>query len=277
MPQIDQLRLQAQKLRASILEMLTEARSGHPGGSLSCVEIVTALYFSELHHDPKRPDMPDRDRFVISKGHGVPTVYAAMAHTGYFPLEELMTLRKTGARLQGHPDRARLPGIEASTGSLGQGLSVAQGMALAARISPKPWHTYCLLGDGEIQEGQVWETAMSAPNFGLGGLTAILDYNRGQIDGPVKDVMDIEPIADKWRAFNWDVVVVDGHKFEELLPALKEARKADIRNGRPRMIIANTVKGKGVSFMEDKIEWHGVAPTREQLQKALEEVRGRLV
>jgi transketolase len=257
--------------------MLTEAKSGHPGGSLSATEIVTALYFSELHHDPKRPDWPDRDRFVISKGHGVPAVYAAMAFSGYFAASELMTLRKTGSRLQGHPDRVRLPGIEASTGSLGQGLSVAQGMALAARLSPNPWHTYCLLGDGEIQEGQVWEAAMSAPKFKLGGLTAILDYNGGQIDGPVKEVMDLEPIVDKWRAFNWEVTVVNGHKFDELLPALQKARGADIRNGKPHMIVAKTVKGKGVSFMEDQISWHGVAPTKEQMQKALEEIRGKLV
>jgi len=277
MADIEQLRKISQKLRISIIEMLTEAKSGHPGGSLSCVEIVTALYFLEMKHDPQRPDWAERDRFVISKGHGVPTVYAAMAHTGYFPESELMTLRKTGARLQGHPDRVRLPGIEASTGSLGQGLSVAQGMALAARLSSKPWHTYCLLGDGEVQEGQVWEAAMSAPKFGLGGLTVILDYNKGQIDGPTDEVMSIEPIADKWRAFNWDVVTVDGHSYEQLIPALQSARKADIHKGKPRMIIANTVKGKGVSFMESKIEWHGAAPSKDQMGKALEEIRGKLV
>jgi len=276
-PSVQSLKETAQKLRLSIVEMLCEARSGHPGGSLSCVEIVTALYFSELKHDPKNPAWPDRDRFVISKGHGVPTVYAAMAHTGYFPMNELMTLRKTGARLQGHPDRMRLPGIEASTGSLGQGLSVAQGMALAARLSPKPWHTYCLLGDGEIQEGQVWECAMSAPMFKLGGLTAILDYNGGQIDGATKDVMNLEPVADKWRAFNWNVITIDGHKMEDVVKALETSRKQDYHTGKPTMIIANTVKGKGVSFMEGKIEWHGVAPTKEQMESACTEIRGRLV
>ena len=275
--QIEDLRKTAQKLRISIIEMLTEARSGHRGGSLSCVEIVTALYFSVLKHDPKSPAWAERDRFVISKGHGVPSVYAAMAHCGYFPVQELMTLRKTGARLQGHPDRMRLPGIEASTGSLGQGLSVAQGMALASRLSPKPWHTYCLLGDGEIQEGQVWEAAMSAPKFKLGGLTAILDYNGGQIDGPVSEVMNLEPIADKWKAFNWNVVTVDGHKLDEVVKALQESKKQDPRTGKPTMIIAKTVKGKGVSFMENKIEWHGVAPTKEQMDAALNEIRGRLV
>ena len=274
---IQNLREIAQKMRVSILEMITEARSGHPGGSLSCVEIVASLYFSELKINPKQPLAEDRDRFVISKGHGVPTVYAAMALAGFFPEAELMTLRKTGARLQGHPDRMRLPGIEASTGSLGQGLSVAQGMALAARLSPKPWHTYCLLGDGEIQEGQIWEAAMSAPKFCLGGLTAILDYNKGQIDGQVADVMSLEPIADKWRAFNWNVVTVDGHNFDELLAALKKSRQADIHKGKPTMIIANTVKGKGVSFMEGNISWHGSAPSKEQLAQALVEVRGRFI
>jgi transketolase len=185
-----------------------------------------------------------------------------------------MTLRKTGARLQGHPDRVRLPGIEASTGSLGQGLSVAQGMALAAKLNKKDWHTYCLLGDGEIQEGQIWEAAMSAPKFAkegkLGGLTVILDYNRGQIDGQVRDVMDLEPVLDKWKSFNWNVHVVDGHSFDELIPVLKKSR---IEKSGPTFIIANTVKGKGVSFMENKNEWHGVAPNAEQLKASLAEVR----
>lgn len=276
-PTIDELRKQAQKIRASVIEMLTEAKSGHPGGSLSCTDIVTALYFSEMKHDPKRPDWPERDRFVISKGHGVPAVYAAMAHAGYFPLSELLTLRKTGSRLQGHPDRVRLPGIEASTGSLGQGLSVAQGFALAARLAAKPWHTYCLLGDGEVQEGQIWETAMSAAKFNLGGLTVVLDQNGGQIDGPVPEIMNLEPIAEKWRAFNWMVTVVNGHSFEELLVALKKARKEDIYNGKPHMIIAKTIKGRGVSFMEGKIEWHGVAPNKEQMKQALDEIWGKLV
>ncbi|MBI3544933.1 MAG: transketolase [Deltaproteobacteria bacterium] len=277
MQNIDELRKQAQKIRISIIEMLTEARSGHPGGSLSATEIVTALYFSEMRHDPKRPKWEERDRFVISKGHGVPAVYAAMAHAGYFPQEELMTLRKTGARLQGHPDPAKLPGMEAATGSLGQGLSIAQGMALAARLSGSKSHTYCLLGDGELQEGQVWEAAMSAPNFKLGGLTAIIDYNGGQIDGPTAEVMNLEPIADKWRAFNWKVTAVDGHDFTQLLPALAAAKKEDPKTGRPHLIVANTVKGKGVSFMEHKIGWHGVAPSKDDCAKACEEIRSKLV
>lgn len=277
MPNIEELRKRAQQIRIAIVEMLTEAKSGHPGGSLSSVEIVTALYFSEMRHDPKRPHWDERDRFVISKGHGVPTLYAAMALGGYFPKEELLTLRKTGSRLQGHPDPARLPGMEAATGSLGQGLSIAQGIALAARLSPKPWHTYCLLGDGELQEGQVWEAAMSAPNFRLGGLTAIIDHNGGQIDGPVREVMSLEPLADKWRAFGWDVLTIDGHSFEQVLPALHDGRKSDLHKGKPRLIIANTVKGKGVSFMENKIGWHGVAPSKDDEAKAIAELREKLV
>lgn len=268
----DELRSIALKIRKNILKMLTEAKSGHPGGSLSCTDIVTALYFSELKVNPKQPLWSERDRFILSKGHGVPAVYAAMAEAGFFPETELMELRKTGSRLQGHPDRVRLPGIEASTGSLGQGLSVAQGLALAARLTSKPWHTYCLLGDGEIQEGQVWEAAMSAPKFNLGGLIAILDYNGGQIDGPVREIMDLEPLADKWKAFQWNVEVVDGHSFESLIPALQRARKRDMFKDKPTFIIAKTIKGKGVSFMEGKIEWHGVAPNKEQLEKALKEL-----
>jgi transketolase len=269
--EVKKLEEAASKIRISIIEMLTEARSGHPGGSLSCTDIITALYFSELKVKPQDPLWEDRDRFVISKGHGVPAVYAAMAHLGFFPEKELFTLRKTGARLQGHPDRLKLPGIEASTGSLGQGLSVAQGMALASRLAGKNWHSYCLLGDGECQEGQVWEAAMSAGKFQLGGhLTAILDYNGGQIDGPVKDVMDLEPIADKWRSFKWDVQTIDGHSMPEVLQALRKARTT---RGNPQMIIAKTVKGKGVSFMEGKIEWHGVAPNKEQNDKAISELR----
>ena len=266
-----ELPIKAKEMRRAIIEMLCEAKSGHPGGSLSMAEIISALYFYELSHDPKNPVWDDRDRFVLSKGHGVPAVYAAMAMCGYFPRSELMTLRKTGARLQGHPDRVRLPGIEASTGSLGQGLSVAQGLALAARLKKKDYRVFCVLGDGECQEGQIWEAAMSAPKFQLGNLTAILDYNGGQIDGPVREVMSLEPIADKWRAFNWDVSVIDGHSFKELLSELEKTRDHKAAT-RPRMIIANTVKGKGVSFMEGKIEWHGVVPNIEQRDKALKEI-----
>lgn len=258
------------RLRVTIIEMLHKAGSGHPGGSLSAIDIITALYFARMRHDPKRPDWAERDRFVLSKGHGVPALYAVMAEAGYFPEEELMTLRELGSRLQGHPVNHLLPGIEACTGSLGQGLSVAQGMAMASKLDGDKFRVYCVIGDGEMQEGQIWETAMSAPKFKLDNLTTILDYNKGQIDGPVSEVMNIEPIADKWRAFNWHVIGVDGHRFDEILGAVDEAKAT---KGKPTLIIANTVKGKGVSFMEHQIAWHGAAPNKEQTDKALAELR----
>jgi transketolase len=258
------------RMRLDIIEMLHKAGSGHPGGSLSVIDIVVTLFFSKMRHDPKRPDWPERDRLVLSKGHAVPALYAVMAESGYFPKSELSTLRQTGARLQGHPVNTELPGIEAPTGSLGQGLSMAQGMALASRLDGGKSHVYCILGDGESQEGQVWEAAMSAAKYKLDGLTAILDYNGGQIDGTVKDVMDIEPVADKWRAFNWNVLSVDGHDFAQLSKALDDARA---HKGQPTFIIAKTVKGKGVSFMEHQIAWHGSAPNVEQTEKALAELR----
>ncbi len=260
----------AKTMRRDILTMITEAKSGHPGGSLSCVELVAALYFSEMVYDPKKPQLTNRDRFVLSKGHGVPTVYAAMAEAGFFDKQELMTLRKTGARLQGHPDPARVPGIEASTGSLGQGLSIAQGFALASQLENNLWHTYCLMGDGELQEGQVWEAAMSIPHFKLNNLTAIIDYNKGQIDGPTNQVMGLEPLADKWRAFGWHVEVIDGHSLDQILQVYRAARNN--KTPVPHCIIANTIKGKGVSFMEGKIGWHGVAPTQDELKTALGEL-----
>lgn len=264
----------AKKMRILILKMITEAKSGHPGGSLSCTDLVAALYFSQMNYRAQEPHWNERDRFILSKGHGVPAVYAAMAMAGFFPEEELWTLRKTGSRLQGHPDPERLPGIEAPTGSLGQGLSIAQGMALASRLSEKPWHTYCLLGDGELQEGQVWEAAMSIPRFRLGSLTAIVDYNGGQIDGPVNEVMPLEPLADKWTAFGWKVTTINGHDFDEIIQAFTEAKREKPESGTPHMIIAKTIKGKGVSFMENKIEWHGAAPKQEQLTQALAEISG---
>ncbi len=267
---VPRLREIAGRLRLDIIEMLHKAGSGHPGGSLSVIDLVTALYFSRMRHDPKNPQWADRDRFVLSKGHAVPALYAVMAEAGYFKREELFTLRQLGSRMQGHPVNTILPGIEAPTGSLGQGLSVAQGMALASRLDGNKFHTYCIIGDGESQEGQVWEAAMSAPKFKLDNLTAILDYNGGQIDGPVKDVMDIEPVAAKWKAFNWHVITIDGHDFGQILAALDEARAT---KGKPTFIIANTVKGKGVSFMEHQISWHGAAPNKDQTEKALAELK----
>lgn len=267
---VQRLREIAGRLRIDIVEMLYHAASGHPGGSLSCIDLITALYFSRLRHDPKHPDWPGRDRFVLSKGHAVPALYAAMAESGYFPKSQLMTLRQLGSPLQGHPVNTALPGIEAPTGSLGQGLSVAQGMALASKLNGSPFHVYCIIGDGESQEGQIWEAAMSAPKFKLDTLTVFLDYNQGQIDGPVKDVMDIEPVMDKWRAFNWNVLEIDGHDMGAILKAIDTARAT---TGKPTFVVAHTVKGKGVSFMERQISWHGVAPNKDQTDKALAELR----
>jgi transketolase len=264
-----ELRTIARRLRVRIIRMLTEAGSGHPGGSLSAVEIVTALYFAKLRHRPAEPGWPERDRFVISKGHGVPVVYAAMAEAGYIGEDELLTLRRIDGRLQGHPDRVRLPGIEAATGSLGQGLSVAVGMALASQMDAAPYRVYCLLGDGECQAGQVWEAAMAAGKYRLDRLTAIVDYNKVQLDGPVAEILDLEPLQDKWASFNWATQVIDGNDLGSVLAALDTAIAT---RGRPAVIIANTVKGKGVSFMEGRYQWHGKAPTAEEAARAIAEL-----
>jgi transketolase len=264
-----ELRATARRIRVHIIRMLAEAGSGHPGGSLSAVEIVTALYFSVLRHRPGEPDWPGRDRFVISKGHGVPVVYAAMAEAGYIDAPELLTLRRIDGRLQGHPDRVRLPGIEAATGSLGQGLSVAIGMALASRMDGDPYRVYCLLGDGECQAGQVWEAAMTAGKYGLDGLTAIVDYNKVQLDGPVADIMDLEPLREKWESFNWAAQIIEGNDLAAVLAALGTAIAT---RGRPSVIIAHTVKGKGVSFMQNTYQWHGKAPSREEAARAIAEI-----
>lgn len=262
----------ARRLRVDIVDMLQKAGSGHPGGSLSAIDMVTALYFQVLRHDPENPGRPDRDRFVLSKGHGVPAVYACMAEAGYLKREELQTLRRLGSRLQGHPVTSFVlaPGVEACTGSLGQGLSVAQGMALASKLDGDTFRVYCMLGDGEMQEGQVWEALMSAPKFGLDNLVAILDYNKAQIDGYTKDVMDLEPLAEKIAAFNWHVITIDGHDIAAFLRAMEEAQAT---RGKPTFVIAHTVKGKGVSFMEGEVDWHGVAPDKEQAERAIEELR----
>jgi len=264
----------AAEFRIWIIDMLTAAKSGHPGGSLSAIDLITALFFSEMKGiDPQKLDQ-ERDHFILSKGHAVPALYAVLCKKGFIPYDELKTLRQTGSRLQGHPDRVRMPIVEASTGSLGQGLSVAQGMALGAKMDGKSSRIYCLLGDGEIQEGQIWEAALSAPKFGLSNLCVILDNNNGQIDGPVSQVMPIEPIADKWKAFGWHVIEIDGHNMDQILTAFQEARDLETKGEKkPVFILARTVKGKGVSFMEHKIEWHGVAPKQEEAQKAKEELR----
>lgn len=267
---IPELKKQAHQSRQLILEMITKAASGHPGGSLSAIDIITALYFHEMKLDPKNPEWSERDRFILSKGHGVPALYAALAYRGYFSPESTMTLREIGSVFQGHPDRVRLPAVEASTGSLGQGLSVALGIAFAARMDKKSHRTYCLIGDGETQEGQIWEAAMCAGNYKLSNLCVFLDANQYQIDGAVKDVMDLEPLAEKFKAFKWNVLEIDGHNMEQILGSLE---KAKLEIEKPTVIIAHTVKGKGVKFMEGDNQWHGKAPSREQLEQALKELR----
>lgn len=259
----------ANTLRRHIIDMLTRSASGHPGSSLSSVEIVTALYFGGfLRYDPARPDWPERDRFILSKGHGVPVLYAALAEAGFFPVEELNTLRTVDSRLQGHPVQGTAPAMEASTGSLGQGLSIGLGMALAARLDAADWKVWVLMGDGECQEGQVWEAAMAAGHHRPENLIAIVDYNKFQLDGAIADIIGLEPLAEKWRAMGWEVREVDGHDMEEVLDALEWART----RGAPACIVAHTIKGKGVSFMENNNHYHGVAPTAEERERAMAEL-----
>lgn len=247
------------------------SKSGHPGGSLSAVEILTALYFDEMNIDPNNCKMEDRDRFVLSKGHAAPVLYATLAHKGYFDREELKGLRKINRMLQGHPDMKGTPGVEMSTGSLGQGFSVACGMAMASKLDNAPWRVYTLLGDGEVQEGIVWEAAMSAAHYKLDNMVAFLDYNGLQIDGKTEDVMNIGPIVDKFKAFGWNVIEIDGHDFDQIFAALDMAKETV---GKPTMIIAKTIKGKGVSFMENQAGWHGAAPSDSDLERALLDLGG---
>ncbi len=266
---IEELKEKAREIRRDILIMLNKARSGHTGGSLSCVEILVTLYYRVMKIDRKNPEWEDRDRFVLSKGHAAPTLYAILADMGYISREELWTLRKVGSRLQGHPSSRLVPGVEISTGSLGQGLSIANGMAMALRLDGKSSHVFCLLGDGELQEGEIWEAAMTSSHYRLSNVTAIVDYNKIQLDDFVEKIMKVEPLGDKFRAFGWDVKEIDGHDFNALLETLSYE---DYERERPLVVIAHTVKGKGVSFMENKVEFHGRAPTDEELKKALEEL-----
>jgi len=259
----------ARRVRRDIITMLTAAGSGHPGGSLSAVEILCALYFRIMRHKPDEPFWPDRDRFILSKGHGVPVLYATLAECGYLPVEELVTLRKLGSRLQGHCVAGSPPGVEMSAGSLGQGLSYSIGQALAGRLDGRDYRVYCLLGDGELDEGQVWEAAMAAAHYSLDSLTAIVDRNRVQNDDFCDNVMRTDPLPDKWRSFGWHVQEVDGHDLSQVIEALERAREV---RGQPGAIIAHTVKGKGVSFMENNPEWHGKAPNAEQAERALAEI-----
>lgn len=259
----------ASQLRQTILKMIAKAGSGHPGGSLSMTDLIVALYGYKLRHDPKRPDWPERDLFFLSKGHGCPALYAILAHYGYFPEEELATLRRYPTKLQGHPERWSVPGVEIAAGSLGQGLSMANGVALADRLDNRQRRIFCLMGDGEIQEGQVWEAAMTSSHHRLDAVCAIIDANQLQQNGPVREIQNIEPLADKWRAFGWHTLEIDGHDMAQIVQAYNEAEKI---KGKPQAIVARTIKGKGVSFMELNPAWHGVAPKPDELEKALQEL-----
>lgn len=259
----------ALRIRRLIIEMICAAKSGHPGGSLSAVEMLTALYFDIMRVDPGNPGWEDRDRFVLSKGHASPVLYATLALRGYFPEEELQRFRKINSMLQGHPDMKGTPGVEMSTGSLGQGLAAANGMALAGKLDRKGYRVYVLLGDGEVQEGMIWEAAMAAAHYKLDNLTAFLDHNGLQIDGPNEEIMKVEPLKAKWEAFGWNVIEIDGHSFEEILDSVEKAKMV---KGKPTIIIARTVKGKGVSYMENAVDWHGKAPSKEEAESAVKEL-----
>ncbi len=259
----------AKTLRRHIITMTAKAGSGHPGGSLSAADIVTALFFRILRLRHAEPRWAERDRFILSKGHAAPLLYAALAESGYFPVEELSTLRKLGSRLQGHTDRTSTPGVEMSSGSLGQGLSFGIGTALAARLNSQGYRVYVLLGDGECDEGQVWEAAMAASHFKLDNLVAVIDHNEQQIDGWNREVMNLEPLGERWRSFGWLVIEIDGHDFGQILSAFERAK---LIKGQPTMIIAHTIKGKGVSFMENNLEFHGRATTPEETERALKEL-----
>jgi transketolase len=266
---VAELQAIAKRVRREIVQMIGAAGSGHPGGSLSAVEILTTLYFDVMRHDPSNPKWPDRDRFILSKGHACPVLYCLMAETGYTPIDQLNTLRKLGSIYQGHPDRRFIPSLEASTGSLGVGPSMGLGMALAARLNSSPSRTFVMRGDGEVQEGQIWEAAMAGAFLKTDNLVAIVDYNQIQLDGFVKDIMDVAPLAEKWRAFGWHTLEIDGHDFAGIEGALAEAGAT---KGKPTCIVAHTVKGTGVSFMENNPKYHGMAPTHDERVLALQEL-----
>ena len=267
---VDDLKQMAATIRCDIIDMICTAKAGHPGGSLSAADIVTALYFRVMRIDPADPGWPDRDRFILSKGHACPVWYAALSERGFFDKSHLATLRQLGSILQGHPDMHKTPGVDMTAGSLGHGLSVGVGMALSGKLRQKDYHVWIVIGDGESQEGSIWEAAMAGSKWRLDNLTAILDRNHLQNDACVENVMPIEPLADKWRAFGWHTVEIDGHDMDAIVPALEGARTV---KGAPTVIIAHTVKGKGVSFMENVAEWHGKAPCKQEAEKALEEIR----
>jgi len=268
---VKELEAMAVTIRCDIIEMIATAKAGHPGGSLSAADVVTALYFRVMNLDPENPDWPDRDRFILSKGHACPVWYAALARRGYFDVGHLGTLRRMNSILQGHPDMRKTPGIDMTAGSLGHGLSAGLGMALSGKLRKKDYHVWVIIGDGESQEGSIWEAAMAGAKWKLDNLTAITDRNHLQNDGCVDTEMPLEPLADKWRAFGWHVMEIDGHDMAAVVAALEIAKSI---RGKPTMIIAETVKGKGVSFMEGIAEWHGKAPCQEEAERALEEIRG---
>ena len=270
---IKTLKLKAVHVRQHIIEMLYRAKSGHPGGSLSAADAIVALYFSEMNHDAKNPCDPNRDRFVLSKGHAAPALYATLCEAGYFDKKELNSLREVNCMLQGHPVCGHIPGVEASTGSLGQGLSMGVGMALAARLDEKPYRVYVLVGDGETNEGQIWEAAAAASHYRLDNLVVLLDRNYLQIDGATEYVLRLESVSERWRSFGWEVLEVDGHDFSQILEALKKARSI---TNRPVIIILETVKGKGVSFMENNVDFHGVPPNEMEYKLALRELEAQL-
>lgn len=270
---ITELKRIATNVRKSAITAVHAANSGHPGGSLSIADVLTLLYFEVMNVDPKNPKNPDRDRFVLSKGHCAPGLYGVLAERGFFPKEDIKTFRKTGSYLQGHPDMKGVPGVDMSSGSLGQGISAANGMALAGKIDGKSYRVYTILGDGELEEGQVWEAAMYAPHYKLDNLTAFVDFNGLQIDGDISKVMNPLPIDEKFKSFGWHVIVCDGHDFEAMLCAINEAKET---KGKPTMIILKTIKGKGVSFMENNPAWHGSAPNDEQYQQAMDELNAQI-
>ena len=268
---IDELEKKAKEIRKGIIEAVYGARSGHPGGSLSCADILTVLYFNQMNIDPSKPHDEARDRFVLSKGHAAPALYSVLALKGFFDMNEIKSLRNIESRLQGHPDMKKIPGVDASTGSLGQGLSIANGMALASKMNSEGVRVYCICGDGEIEEGQIWEAAMTSAHYKLDNLCLVIDNNNLQIDGKVNEVMNVYPIDEKFKSFGFETINVDGHNVEELIKAFETAKKV---KGKPTAIIANTIKGKGVSFMENIAGWHGKAPNHEEYELAMKELGG---
>ena len=267
---IDELKEIAKKIRLGIIDAVYYGKSGHPGGSLSIADIMTVLYFDEMNIDSEKPDWEERDRLVLSKGHCSPALYSALAYRGFFPIEDIKTFRNINSYLQGHPDRKHIPGVDMTTGSLGQGLSAANGMAIAGKMENKNYRVYCILGDGELEEGQIWEAAMSANKYKLDNLCVIIDNNNLQIDGTIEEVMSSKPIDEKFRSFGFEIINIDGHNLEEIKSAFEVAR--NIKN-KPVCIIANTIKGKGVSYMENKPEWHGKAPNDEEYKQAVEDIK----